>query len=96
MASEALGEADKSFASPPSNKAAAELLIDGNSSNGRQSHVSDMRADANQQQQSNDDGYGSSEMAASQAPSTQKANATMCGICESNPGKYKCSRCRLP
>ncbi|EHK15892.1 uncharacterized protein TRIVIDRAFT_164160 [Trichoderma virens Gv29-8] len=34
--------------------------------------------------------------AASQGPPKQKTNANLCGVCESNPGKYKCSRCRLP
>ncbi|KAL7951029.1 hypothetical protein V8C42DRAFT_136534 [Trichoderma barbatum] len=90
MASEALGEADKSSASPaPSDKAAA--AVGGNSFNDQQTHVSDARTDANEQHQSS-----TSEMATSQAPSMQKANANLCGVCESNPGKYKCSRCRLP
>lgn len=89
MASEARGEADKtSTSSAPSNKAAA---VGGNSFNDQQTHVSDARAVANQHHQGN-----SSEMAASQEPSMQKANALLCGVCEINPGKYKCSRCRLP
>lgn len=89
MASEARGEADKTSTSPaPSNKAAA---AGGNSFNDKQTHVSDARAVANQHHQGN-----SSEMAASQEQSTQKTNALLCGVCEVNPGKYKCSRCRLP
>ncbi|KAM0254748.1 hypothetical protein ACHAQJ_006464 [Trichoderma viride] len=101
MASEALhGEADKSYASPASDDKAAAgneavaSSVDDNTSSGQQTHVSNASAEANQQRQSNDDDNGN--MAASQASSTQKANATLCGVCESNPGKYKCSRCRLP
>jgi hypothetical protein len=90
MASEALGEADKNSASPaPSDKAA---VANGNSLNDQQTHVSDTRAGATQQYQSN---TGEME-AASQGPPKQKTNANLCGVCESNPGKYKCSRCRLP
>jgi hypothetical protein len=102
MASEALqGEADKSSASPgPSeDKAAAgneavASSVDETTSGVQQAHVSDASAEAKRQQQSNDNDNG--DIAASEASSTQKANTTLCGVCESNPGKYKCSRCRLP
>ncbi|KAH6608001.1 hypothetical protein Trco_004314 [Trichoderma cornu-damae] len=76
------------------------------SSHAQQAHVSDASAEASQQQQqqqqrSSDNGGGNGDgdggMAASQATTArQKANTVLCGICESNPGKYKCSRCRLP
>ncbi|KAL7799714.1 hypothetical protein V8C37DRAFT_398601 [Trichoderma ceciliae] len=105
MASETLnGEADKSSTSPaPSaDKATAEQpghravrSVNESISDGQQAHVSDAGTEASQQRQNND-GNGNSEAAVSQAPSLQKANAILCGVCESSPGKYKCSRCRLP
>lgn len=65
------------------------------SSSGQQAHVSDANAEANQQN-GNDDGGVVAAATATQAPSARKANANLCGVCEINPGKYKCSRCRLP
>lgn len=103
MASEALhDEAEKTSASsaPAQDKAAAEMSgieaaassVDENPiSSSQQAHVSDAIAEANQQN-GNDNG----DAAASQAPSVRKANSNLCGVCEINPGKYKCSRCRLP
>ncbi|KAL6861049.1 hypothetical protein J3F83DRAFT_230496 [Trichoderma novae-zelandiae] len=97
MASEALDEADTRSASPaPSDKAAAALPVSDNGANEEQTHVSEARADANQQQQSNDHDGDSAGRAASQGPAIQKPSAVLCGVCGSNPGKYKCSRCRLP
>ncbi|TFA99201.1 hypothetical protein CCMA1212_008949 [Trichoderma ghanense] len=100
MASEALDEADTSSASPaPSDKAAAAAALpvsDNGANDHQQSHVSEARADANEQQQSNGSDHDGSGRAASQEPSVQKANVILCGVCGSNPGKYKCSRCRLP
>lgn len=63
------------------------------SSSGQQAHVSDANAEANQQN-GNDD--GDADAATTQAPLARKANANLCGVCEVNAGKYKCSRCRLP
>jgi hypothetical protein len=63
-------------------------------SSGQQAHVSNANAEANQQN-GNDNGDGDVS-AAAQASSARKANANLCGVCELNPGKYKCSRCRLP
>ncbi|KAK1237718.1 hypothetical protein MKX07_003554 [Trichoderma sp. CBMAI-0711] len=99
MASEALGEADTSSASnAPSDKAtaAAALPVNDNGANDQQAHASESQADANGQQQSNGGDKDSSGSAASQRLSAQKANVVLCGVCGSNPGKYKCSRCRLP
>ncbi|RFU75678.1 hypothetical protein TARUN_6571 [Trichoderma arundinaceum] len=98
MASEALaGEADQSSASslPSGDKAAGNQAVKPVDEKDSSEHVSDARAEANQQQQSNGSGNGD-VAAASRAPSVQKSNAILCGVCESNPGKYKCSRCRLP
>ncbi|KAL7809870.1 hypothetical protein V8C44DRAFT_350375 [Trichoderma aethiopicum] len=95
MASEALGEADTSSASSaPSDKAAAAaaLPVSDNGAIEQQPHVSE----ANGQQQSNGNDNDTSGTVAPQGPSAQKANANLCGVCGSNPGKYKCSRCRLP
>ncbi|KAM0516049.1 hypothetical protein ACHAPE_005672 [Trichoderma viride] len=64
------------------------------SSSGQQAHVSDAKAEANQQN-GNGDNDGD-VVAATQTSSARKANANLCGVCEINPGKYKCSRCRLP
>ncbi|MBE3042478.1 zinc finger HIT domain-containing protein [Candidatus Bathyarchaeota archaeon] len=25
-----------------------------------------------------------------------EAKSTLCGVCDTNPGKYKCPRCRMP
>lgn len=103
MASEALhGEAEKSSTSsaPAEDKAAAEMsgieaaassVNENPISSSQQAHVSDANAAANQQN-GNDNG----DVAMTQAPSVRKANANLCGVCEINPGKYKCSRCRLP
>jgi hypothetical protein len=68
------------------------------SSSGQQAHVSGANAEANQQN-GNGDGDGDGDVdvvAATQTSSARKANANLCGVCEINPGKYKCSRCRLP
>ncbi|KAH0496422.1 hypothetical protein TgHK011_003783 [Trichoderma gracile] len=98
MASEALGEADTSSASPaPSDKAAAAVPVSDNGANDQQTHASESQADANgQQQQSNGGEKDSNGNAASQGTSAQKAGVILCCVCGSNPGKYKCSRCRLP
>jgi hypothetical protein len=101
MASEALGEADTSSASnAPSDKAAAAaaaaLPVSDNGANNQQTHASESQADANGQQQSNGGDKDSSGSTASQGSSAHKANVVLCGVCGSNPGKYKCSRCRLP
>ncbi|KAL7933489.1 hypothetical protein V8C35DRAFT_56516 [Trichoderma chlorosporum] len=89
MASEAIDEAAKSAASPASNDKA--VVAGGNSLNDQHTHVSNAGADASQHRQSN-----GSEMATSQGPSKQKTSSNLCGVCDVNPGKYKCSRCRLP
>lgn len=97
MASEALHcEAEESSASSaPAEmsgiEAAASSIDENPISASQQAHVSDAGADATQQNAS-DNGDG----AASQAPSMRMPNANLCGVCEINPGKYKCSRCRLP
>lgn len=102
MAPEALhDEADMSSTSSataemPGVEAAASSVDEKNpvsSSSGQQAHVSDANAEANQQN-GNDD--GDVVAATAQAPSARKANANLCGVCEIKPGKYKCSRCRLP
>lgn len=107
MASEALhGEAEMNSTSsaPAQDKAAAEMSgieaatssVDEknpiSNSSGQQAHVSDANAEVNQQ---NGDGNGD-VAAAAQAPLACKVDANVCGVCEINPGKYKCSRCRLP
>ncbi|KAL7926638.1 hypothetical protein ACQKWADRAFT_280931, partial [Trichoderma austrokoningii] len=59
------------------------------SSGGQQdAHVSDAK-----QQNGDDNDDGTAMAAATQA---RKANDNLCGVCKISPGKYKCSRCRLP
>lgn len=56
---------------------------------------------ANEQQRENDDTKDESQVQAGTAgqtgsSKTEVGRSGVCGVCNENPGKYKCPRCRMP